>query len=113
MIAATILPLYEVFNKDSLGISFLSNMKYEDQLPFWVLMFLIEFRRMQMGWKNPFKNETLFSLKENFQPGNYLNLNANNIDKRLYNSEISNGRLAMLASAHIIGSELLTQTSLF
>ena len=113
MITSVLLPLIELTNPNTLSIDFLANMDINMQLPFWYLMGLIEFGRMKTGWQNPFTNGTLFTLKEEFQPGNYLNFEPDEVSERAYNSEINNGRLAMLATAHIIGSELLTGKSLF
>ena len=111
MAATTFIPLYEYFNKDSLGINFLSDMDFNQQLPFWYIMALLEFGRMKTGWVNPFTNKSTFKLKDDFQPGNYLNFDSATVNDRKYNSELSNGRLAMLAAMHIIGSELLTGNS--
>ena len=113
MIASTLIPLYEFMKPGTLGINYLADMDFGQQLPFWYVMALLEFGRMKSGWENPFSNGTTFSLKEDFQPGNHLNFNVEKISERAYNSELSNGRLAMLASAHIIGSELLTGHGLF
>ena len=113
MVASVLLPLIELTNPDTLSIDFLANMDFAQQLPVWYLMVLLEFGRMKTAWQNPFTNGTFFSLKEDFQPGNYLNINTDKISERRFNSELNNGRLAMLASAHIIGSELLTRHPLF
>ena len=48
------------------------------------------------------------SLRDDFQPGSYLNYKVNNVSDRAFNSELNNGRLAMLAVAHMIASELVT-----
>ena len=113
MVASTLIPLYEYMKPGTLGINYLSTMDFAQQLPFWYVMALLEFGRMKNGWQNPFTNGTLFSLKDDFQPGNYLNFDVDKISDRAYNSELSNGRLAMLAAAHIIGSELVTGQGLF
>ena len=113
MIASTMIPLYEYFNPGTLGIKYLSDMDFGMQLPFWYVMALLEFGRMKCGWENPFTNGSSFTLKEDFQPGNYFNFDVEKVKDRTYNSELSNGRLAMLAAAHIIGSELFTGKGLF
>jgi len=111
MVASTFIPMYEYFNTDAVGINFLSDMDFNQQLPFWYIMALLEFGRMKTGWENPFDNGTAFKLKDDFQPGNYINFDVDMVSDRKYNSELSNGRLAMLAFMHIIGSELLTGSS--
>ena len=113
MVAASVLPLIEFAKPDTLAIDFLAKMNIADQLPFWYLMAVLEFGRMKTGWVNPFISGKAFTLKDDFQPGNYFNLNVNKISERRFNTELSNGRLAMLASAHIIGTELLTGHSVF
>ena len=113
MVASTLIPLYELMRPDELGINYLSSMDFGQQLPFWYVMALLEFGRMKSGWQNPFTNGTLFSLKDDFQPGNHLNFDVNKVSDRAYNSELSNGRLAMLATAHMIASELVTGHGLF
>ena len=113
MVASTLIPLYEYMNPGKLGINYLSDMDINSQIPFWYVMALLEFARLKTAWQNPFSGEDLFTLKEDFQPGNYFDFNVNNVSDRRFNTELSNGRLAMLAAAHIIGSELLTGKSLF
>ena len=81
----------------TLGINYLSDMDFGQQLPFWYVMALLEFGRLKSGWENPFTNGSLFSLKDDFQPGNHLNVDVDKVSDRAYNSELSNGRLAMLA----------------
>ena len=113
MVASTLIPLYEYMKPGTLGINYLSSMDFGEQLPFWYVMALLEVGRLRSGWQNPFTNGTLFTLKNDFQPGNHLNFDVDKVSERAYNSELSNGRLAMLAVAHMIGSELLTGHGLF
>lgn len=113
MVASTLIPLYEYMKPGTLGINYLSSMDFGEQLPFWYVMALLEAGRLRSGWQNPFTNGTLFTLKNDFQPGNHLNFDVDKVSERAYNSELSNGRLAMLAAAHMIGSELLTGHGLF
>lgn len=114
MLGAVVLPTLELTNPDMLSINYLSNMELMMQSPFWGAMFLYECSRLVCGYENPFgKDGKAFTLKKDYQPGNILNLNPDNVSTERYNRELSNGRLAMLACAHIIGSELATQQGLF
>lgn len=115
MVVSIILPAIEIMNKDTLGINYLKDIDFSQQLFFWYGMAILEFYRMYTGWNNPFIGRiyTIFSLKKDYQPGNLFKLDKDNFTDRKYNSELSNGRLAMLAVAHIIGSELVTGTNTF
>ena len=115
MLASVVIPGYELMKPDSLGINMLSEMNFQDQLPFWYSMAALEFYRMYSGWNSPFfgENRSVFTLRDDYQPGNLLRVKPDSVPDRRYNSELSNGRLAMLAAAHIIGSEFFTQQGLF
>ena len=114
MLGAIALPTLELNNPDILSINYLSNLDSMMQSPFWGAMLLFESARLVSGFENPFaKGGKAFTLKKDYQPGNVLNLNPDNVSTERYNRELSNGRLAMLACAHIIGSELATQQGLF
>ena len=114
MVASVLIPLFEMMKPGTLGINYLSDMDFNSQLPFWYVMGLVEFYRMKTGWDNPFaKNGSAFTLKDDFQPGNYLNVNKEKVSDRRYNAELSNGRLAMLAAAHMVASEVVTGNPLF
>lgn len=108
MLASVLIPAFELTKPDTLGINYLADMDFNSQLPFWYVMALAEFFRMKTGWENPFGGKALFTLKDSFQPGNYLNFDVKNVSDNAFNSELNNGRLAMLAVAHVIGSELVT-----
>ena len=113
MVSSVFIPLYEYYNPGKLGTDFLFNMDLNDQLPFWYIMGLLEFGRLKTGWVNPFTNKQPFTLKDDFQPGNYLNYDPEKVSERLYNTELSNGRLAMLAAGHMLASELVSGNPLF
>tara|TARA_Y100000389_G_scaffold148022_1_gene147020 strand:- start:42 stop:584 length:543 start_codon:yes stop_codon:yes gene_type:complete len=114
MLGAVVLPTLELKNPDMLSINYLSNLDTMMQSPFWGLVALYECSRLVTGYENPFtKDGNSFTLKSDYQPGNLLKLNPDNISTDRYNRELSNGRLAMLACAHIIGSEVATQNGLF
>tara|TARA_R110002072_G_scaffold296099_1_gene467663 strand:+ start:31 stop:573 length:543 start_codon:yes stop_codon:yes gene_type:complete len=114
MLGAVVLSTLELKNPDMLSINYLSNLDTMMQSPFWGLVALYECSRLVTGYENPFtKYGNSFTLKTDYQPGNLLKLNPDNISTDRYNRELSNGRLAMLACAHIIGSEVATQHGLF
>lgn len=108
MLSCAIIPSIEALKLNDLGINYLSKMDFNSQLPFWYLMGLIEFYRMKIGWSNPFTQgkSPKFSLKDDYQPGNLLNYNIDKVSDQAYNSELSNGRLAMLAITFMMGKEL-------
>ena len=108
MLSSVLIPAFELTKPGTLGINYLADMDFNSQLPFWYVMGLVEFFRMKTAWENPFGGKPLFTLKNNFQPGNYLNFDVKNVSDNAFNSELNNGRLAMLAVAHVIGSELAT-----
>ena len=118
MLAAVTIPGVEMLdlNSDtqSLGINYLSNMDLVAQLPFWYGLAVVEFYRMYSGWNSPFYGDkrTPFSISDDYQPGNLFRLDSDKPTPRLYNTELSNGRLAMLGVAHMIGSELATGDNL-
>ena len=106
MLASVLIPAFEVTKPGTLGINYLADMDFNSQLPVWYVMALVEFFRMKTAWEDPFGGKPLFTLKDNFQPGNYLNFDVKNVSDNAFNSELNNGRLAMIAVAHVIGSEL-------
>ena len=114
MLGATVLPFLEFSNPGTLSINYLSNMDALMQSPFWASMLLYECVKMSTGWENPFvKGGKAFTLKKDYQPGNLFSYDKDNVSKTLYNNELSHGRLAMLACAHIIGTEALTNQGIF
>ena len=113
MLGAVALPVIELQNPDMLSINYLSSMDQMMQSPFWSAMALYEVLRLFAGYENPFADGAGFTLKKGYQPGNVLNINPENVSTERYNRELSNGRLAMLACAHIIGSELVTGQGIF
>jgi len=103
--------LFTEINSDDLGINFLSCMDFIKQLPFWISMITLEFFRMIKGWKNPFAKS--FSLKEDYQPGNVLNISEDKYNSELLNKELANGRLAMIGTFGLIVQELVTGKNVF
>ena len=114
MLATLLIPGFEMMDPSMPGIKHLSSMDLNSQLPFWYSLAVLEFYRMYTGWNSPFYGDmrTPFSLSKDYQPGNLLRLDPEKVTQRKYNTELSNGRLAMLAVAHMVGSELATGETL-
>jgi hypothetical protein len=113
MASMVALPLLDMYN-DELAINSLSKLSLSEQAPFWGGVALFEVARMNAGWKNPFaKGNPAFTIKENYQPGNVLNFKDSNYKDVTLERELSNGRLAMLASLGYITQELVTGTPIF
>ena len=113
MLAFLAFPTIEYLNSGSPAVNFLSSQDIVTQLPFWFTVMLFEVSRMRTYWEDPFKTNNFFTIKDNKQPGNILNVDSNKVTTSSYDKELNNGRLAMLAVAHMIGSELLTNSPTF
>lgn len=109
MLASVIIPMLDKAS-DGLGINYLSNMEFKDQLPFWLAVACIESYRMGCGWVNPFSSNKTFLLNSDYQPGNLFKLDIDNISDDILNKELNNGRLAMIAVIGQIAQELYTNT---
>jgi light-harvesting complex I chlorophyll a/b binding protein 1 len=111
MIAAVILPLSEQFS-NNLGINFFQNNPQYITLGL-SFMFISEFSSMIRGWENP--NVKLFSLKEDYQPGDFgltFGVNEESIGDKM-DKELNNGRLAMIGVLGMMVQELVTQQQIF
>jgi len=111
MVASILLPLSEQFS-DNLGIYFFQN--NPELVSFGLsLMFISEFSSMIRGWENP--TVKLFSLKEDYQPGDFgLTFGVNNASMGIQmDKELNNGRLAMIGILGMMVQELATQQQLF
>ncbi|VVU95561.1 Chlorophyll A-B binding protein [seawater metagenome] len=105
--------MFSEMNSNELGINILANKNIMEQFPFWFAMFIFEFARMKAGWKNPFKNQDSWKIKDEYQPGNVLNISSETIEEDLYNKELNNGRLAMIGTLGLIAQEVVTGNSIF
>merc|ERR1712196_629905 len=109
MYSMLFLPYLDLTDKEHLAINKLSSMSFEEQLPYWIGAGAYEFARMGAGWRNPFMERGAeFKLEENYQPGNVLKVPQENYSSQLLNSELSNGRLAMIGALGYIVQELVT-----
>lgn len=113
MVASLAFPAIEYTNSGSSAVNFLSSQDIVTQIPFWFSVMLFEVARMRTYWDDPFKTNNFFTIKDNKQPGNILNIDTNKVSTRSYDKELNNGRLAMLAMAHMIGYEVLTKSAIF
>ena len=115
MAAIPTIAFLEQIDKDGsmLGINYLSSLDAYHQVPFWLGMASFELLRMGQGWVNPFTENKIFYLKQNYQPGNLGNYNMSTISDELLNKELNNGRLAMIAFMGILAQELVTGQNVF
>ena len=113
MLTSLAFPVIEYVNSGSPAVNFLSSQDIVTQIPFWFTVMLFEVARMRTYWEDPFKTNNFFTIKDNKQPGNILNVDANKVTTMSYNKELNNGRLAMLAVTYMIGYELLTNSPIF
>jgi len=116
MLASVAFPIIEKTMDKTVAIDYLSDSDLLYQSPFWVGMLVFETTRMAVGWQNPFfaKNKSkAFRLKEDYQPGNVFSYDVHKVSDFLYESELSNGRVAMLGVVGIMGSELVTGQPFF
>ena len=110
MLAATVMPFLELVQDDKLAINCLSGQTALMQLPFWLGLLAYEGKRLTVGWENPFGSNASapFTLKKDYQPGNVLGFDMSKVKTSTLNSELANGRLAMIAAMHMLTYEYYT-----
>ena len=95
---------------DTLAINYLKELPSYYQLFFLLGFGYIESQRVIKNYQNPFLNESSFTLKDDAEPGKYFD---NELDERLMNVELNNGRLAMIGCLGFIVQEFVTQQPIF
>lgn len=115
MLASPSLIALDILSEDTLAINQLSSLDYDEQFPFWFSIGCYELARMFQGWEDPRISGGYFKLSNNYQPGNVLKfmINSDNISDFKYNSELSNGRLAMIATVIYITYEYYFKMPIF
>ncbi len=111
MLSMVALPLIDLNSPDNyLAINYVS----EHNLPFQLALLLafgyLESERVIRNYQNPLENGLPFTIQDEKEPGQYLDVE---LDERLMNVELNNGRLAMIASIGYIAQELVTQQPIF
>lgn len=90
---------------DEPAINQLSHLSPLEQSPYWFGVAAFEFARMLNGWTNPTK--ALFTLNEDYQPGNVFKVSKEDYNEDSLNKELSNGRLAMIGCTIYMAQELM------
>ena len=106
MVSSLLLPLSEI-GSHTLGIHQFETLPNEIQFSVGVLMFMSEFRTLQLGWDPA----TPFRILDHYTPGDFgFGIPA---DDTTVDSELNHGRLAMLGMLGMMVQELVTQQPLF
>jgi len=112
MLAMPTLLTLETIDHSTIGINQLASTPIEDQLLLLGIFGCSEVSQMLKVYEFPSSVEAWFNMKESHIPGEYnfdpLNISSTNNLDILKSNEKFVGRLAMLAAAEFIGSELIT-----
>ena len=107
MVSSLLLPLSEI-GSHTLGIHQFETLPSEIQFSVGILMFMSEFRTLNLGW-DP---KTPFRILDNYTPGDF-GFGLPPADIAIVDSELNHGRLAMLGMLGMMAQELVTQHPLF
>jgi hypothetical protein len=107
MVASLLLPLSE-WGSQTLGIHQFETLPNEVQMGVVTLMFMSEFRTLNLGW-DP---KTPFTILENYTPGDF-GFGLPEPSETYVDSELNHGRLAMLGALGMMAQELVTHQPLF
>jgi len=108
MVASLLLPLSEI-GSHTLGINQFETLPYEIQAGVVTLMFMSEFRTLNLGW-DP---ETPFRILDSYTPGDFGFGLPGPVSEYKIDSELNHGRLAMLGMLGMMAQELVTHQPLF
>ena len=107
MVASLLLPLSE-WGSQTLGIHQFESLPNEVQIGVVTLMFMSEFRTLNLGW-DP---KTPFTILEEYTPGDF-GFELPKPSDTYTDSELNHGRLAMLGALGMMAQELVTHHPLF
>ena len=110
MVTSLLLPLLEQ-GSDTLAIHQFDSWSPYIQGSIFTLMYMSEFRSMQLGWENPLKKP--FTIKEDYQPGDFGFGIWNPSNLMLMDQELNHGRLASIAVLGMMVQELVTNQPIF
>jgi hypothetical protein len=117
MISAVAIPVTELVTHEK-AIHVLDNADANILIAFTGVIAAAELQSLLLGWENPFtKTTNTFLLKKDYQPGDLgfaLPLSFSDKDGTfMVDTELNNGRLAMIASLGMIAQELVTDMPIF
>lgn len=107
MVSSLLLPLSEI-GSHTLGIHQFESLPYEIQFGTITLMFMSEFRTLNLGW-DP---KTPFRILDTYTPGDF-GFGIPDANDSKADSELNHGRLAMLGMLGMMTQELVTHQPIF
>lgn len=107
MVASLLLPLSE-WGSQTLGIHQFESLPNEVQFGIVILMFMSEFRTLNLGWDPKIP----FTILENYTPGDF-GFELPKPSDTYIDSELNHGRFAMLGVLGMMAQELVTHQPLF